>query len=131
MWSVKLANKPFVYSIFEIQYPSGTPTDTQKILTEEFNALISGHAATIDRLIQDSCATPFTGKSHVWLAYWKSIADYQSWWARDEVARFWDTFPEDAGMWKEVLTPSPRRSQYGANQIELSGLRHLGERFDL
>lgn len=34
-------------------------------------------------------------------------------------------------MWKEVLTPSPRRSQYGANQIEPSGLEHLGERFDI
>ncbi|KAJ5491864.1 heme-containing dehydratase [Penicillium expansum] len=131
MWSVKLADKPFVYSIFGIQYPTGNPTKSRKDLTEEFDGLISGHAVHIERLVQDGCATPFTGKSHIWLAYWKSSKDYQRWWARDNVSQFWADLPIDAGMWREVLTPSPRRSQYGANQTEPSGLGHLGERFDI
>ncbi|KAJ5143955.1 heme-containing dehydratase [Penicillium bovifimosum] len=131
MWSAKLADKPFVYSIFGIQYPTGNPTSVQEALTEEFDSLISGHGTHIERLIQDGCATPSAGKSHVWIAYWTSSEEYQKWWTRDDVSQFWASLPSDAGMWREVLTPSPRRSQYGANKNEPSGLGNLGERFDI
>ncbi|KAJ5542180.1 heme-containing dehydratase [Penicillium sp. DV-2018c] len=131
MWSAELPDKPFAYSIFGHQYPTGTPTKAQNALTDEFDNLISGHPAHIERLIQDGCATPSAGKTQVWLAYWKSIEDYQKWWTRDDVSQFWAALPLDAGMWREVLTPSTRRSQYGANQHDPSGLGHLGERFDI
>ncbi|KGO73989.1 heme-containing dehydratase [Penicillium italicum] len=131
MSGVKLADNPFVYSVFGIQYPTGDPTKAQKALTEEFDSLISGHAVYIDKLTQDGCATYLAGKSHVWLGYWKSSESYQTWWARDDVSQFWAALPSDAGMWREILTPSSRRTQYGSSKPTPSGLLSLGERIDL
>lgn len=129
MFGVKFgSDDPFAYTVFGIQYPNGDPSAAQKSRTDEFDALISSHATHIDRLLQHGCASLHSGRTFVWLAYWKSSSDYKRWWERNEVSRFWDSLPADAGVWREVMTPSPRRTQHGTNGKELRGMGHLGER---
>ncbi|KAJ5349014.1 heme-containing dehydratase [Penicillium brevicompactum] len=132
MWTVKFPDdKPFVYSIFGIQYPTGQPNEEQSDLKTRFNDLITGHPDHVDRLIQDGCASIAGGRTHIWLAYWKSNAQYESWWNQKEVVHFWNTLSAGSGMWREILKPSPRRTQYGTNQLSKTGMGHLGDRASL
>lgn len=132
MWTVKFPDdKHFVYSIFGIQYPTGQPSQEQQDLATQFDALISGHPDHVDRLIQDGCASISHGRTQIWLAYWNSIAQYESWWNQQEVSHFWKGLSTEAGMWREILKPSPLRTQYGTNQLSKTGMGHLGERASL
>lgn len=131
MWSVKFpSDEPFVYSIFGIQFSSGDLDETQKSLASQFNALITGHPDHIDRLIQDGCG-PTPGKTQVWLAYWKTSTQFQAWWNQENVSHFWKNLPAGSGIWREILRPSPRRTQYGTNQLSKTGMGHLGDRISL
>jgi hypothetical protein len=132
MYTVKLKDdEPFLYSIFGIQYLTGEPNEDQKARTNAFNNLINGHPTHIDRLMQDGCASISAGKTLIWLAYWKKKQDYQNWWNQKAVSQFWTSLPDDSGMWREILTASPRRSQYGTNQEYETGMGHLGPRVSL
>jgi hypothetical protein len=132
MYTVKFeSDEPFVYSVFGIQYPTGKPSKAQEDRTNEFNSLITGYPSHIDCLMQDGCASISHGTTFVWLAYWKSNQDYQDWWNQKAVSHFWNSLPSDSGIWREILTPSPRRSQYGTNQEHETGMGHLGSRVPL
>lgn len=134
MWGVNLSSaEPFIYSIFGIQYLGSNPTDHQASLIQTFDTLLSGEgtAATTptitDKFIQEGAASVGHGKTQVWLSYWPSSSKYQAWWTSEQVKQFWTSLPADAGMWREILTVSDRRTQYGSNVLTPSGLRHLGE----
>lgn len=55
-----------------------------------------------------------------------SHGDYETWWEQEDVSHFWNDLPCESGMWREVLTPSPRRSQYGINQPHENGMGQFG-----
>ncbi|KAJ5960796.1 heme-containing dehydratase [Penicillium vulpinum] len=132
MWGVKFANdEPFVISIFGIQYPTGEPTDDQEHLTDEFNALMNENPVFVYRLMKDGRGSISAGKTFIWLTYWKTHGDYKAWWEQEDVSHFWKDLPSESGMWREVMKPSPRRSQYGTNQTYENGMGQLGTRVSL
>ncbi|KAI9925591.1 hypothetical protein ASPWEDRAFT_41707 [Aspergillus wentii DTO 134E9] len=128
MWGVRLSPGSFVYSLFGIQFQDEHPNDRQSSLISQFDNLIKHAPTSVERLIQDGGASPNSGKTQVWIAYWKSHPDYQAWWTDPDVSAFWSSLPPDAGMWREIITPHSSRTQHGTNQTTPIGLGHLGDR---
>ncbi|KAL2818371.1 heme-containing dehydratase protein [Aspergillus granulosus] len=125
MWGVKLpASTPVVYSVFGIQHPPEKDKDEQELLVQHFTELITGHPRYVETLEQD---TPVLTRT--WLAYWQSPADFQKWWTSDAVSTFWASLPDDAGIYREILTVPPGLTQHGTNNGDRlsGGLSHLGE----
>ncbi|KAJ5291652.1 hypothetical protein N7478_000903 [Penicillium angulare] len=126
MSAVKISSEePFVYSTFDLQILEYEDIQAKKALQDEFDSLIAPHAAYIDRLVQDRCATP-KGKTILWLSYWKSQSDYLRWWTSEKVSKFWINLSPSAGMWREVMTPNASRTQHMTTKSESIGLGHLG-----
>lgn len=68
MAAVKISSKePLVYSIFGLQNHEIEDNSAKQALRDEFDALISPHAAYLDRFVQDGCATRNRGTTFVWL----------------------------------------------------------------
>lgn len=129
MFGVKLSNKePFVYSVFGLQLPEGDASSQQVTLQDQFDALIADHATHIDRVLQEDDQPTRQRKTFIWLGYWKSLTEYTNWWTGKEVSEFWASLPDNAGMWREIMTPNAGRAQHGTNIEEPAGLGHLGQR---
>lgn len=124
MWATNFPTTgPFVYSIFGIQYPtsSETPPEPQHTLITTFTNLLPS-SNNIDKLIQPSTKTSTQTQTqittHTWLIYWPSPTDYQKWWSQSTVTNFWTSLPDDAGMYREILTIPRTRTQFATNKQE-------------
>ncbi|OJJ53474.1 hypothetical protein ASPSYDRAFT_50979 [Aspergillus sydowii CBS 593.65] len=123
MWGTKLpAETPIVTTIFGIQHHSTKDTDNSALINT-FNTLITNQPARIENLKQDNPVP-----TRIWLTYWPSPAAFQKWWTSEPVASFWASLPDDAGVYREILTVPPGRTQHGTNVSDrISGMAHLGE----
>lgn len=125
MWSVHIdPEKPFVYSIFGVQYKGEKPNEVQQARLDVFDKLISPSANYIENIIQENSTSGTNTK--IWLAYWKSMLLYQEWWKQSDVAEFWTSLPENAGMYREVLTVPRGRTQMGLSAEKKEGMAHVG-----
>ncbi|KUJ12224.1 uncharacterized protein LY89DRAFT_562655, partial [Mollisia scopiformis] len=79
----------------------------------------------IEHLIQSSPSSP-TLKTTLFLAYWPSLPSYQAWWTSAPVTAFWGSLPPSAGMYREILLISPRRTQSGLAGPKKEGMAHVG-----
>lgn len=119
MWAANLpTTEPFVYSIFGVQYPASgeTPPEPQRSLISAFNDLLpsSNH---VDKLIQPPDPTSQSQKqTQIWLIYWSSPTEYEKWWSLPAVTHFWTSLPDDAGMYREILTIPRSRTQFATNK---------------
>ncbi|KAL4815059.1 hem-containing dehydratase protein [Aspergillus spinulosporus] len=120
MWGLKLpANIPIVLAVFGIQR---LEANSANLLIEAFNALFTTSAPTIEHLEQDD-PTP----THLWLTYWPSKAAFETWWNSEPVSSFWSSLPDDAGVYREIMTVPPGRTQHGTNAAErVNGMASLG-----
>ena len=131
MWAVKSpTNEPFVYSFFGIQYSTSgeSPPEPQRSLISTFNTLLpsSNH---IDKLIQPSTDPTTQTQTQIWLIYWSSPTQYENWWSLPAITSFWATLPDDAGMYREVLTIPWSRTQFATNKKEpVVGMGSLSSR---
>ncbi|ETI19869.1 hypothetical protein G647_08883 [Cladophialophora carrionii CBS 160.54] len=111
----------FTYGLFGVQHDSLT-AEKKKIISDLYT-LLGKSAGRIDHLQDESHGVPRDGpRSTVFVAYWLQSADYEKWKATDEVKQFWDNLPDDAGVWREVMTVPKSRYMFAANQDETSGL---------
>ncbi|KAI8675554.1 hypothetical protein NCS57_00456900 [Fusarium keratoplasticum] len=112
----------FLYGIYGIQYQGQSLSGRQLHLVQQFDELIAGQAH-LDRITvpgNDGFAT------QIWLSYWWPES-HAEWWSKPAVKEFWDGLPEDAGMWREVLTVSPSRVQNACTAELKNGLNGLGD----
>ncbi|KAF7596049.1 hypothetical protein BBP40_003830 [Aspergillus hancockii] len=122
MYAVSLPNPdPIVYSIFGIQHPTPTPSTT-KALTTTLDNLLTNAATHTDTLTQDG---PSPYKTTLRLTYWPCLTLYKKWWYSDSVSTFWSTLPNDAGIWREIITVPPARTQSSTNKTTPNGMGHL------
>ena len=123
MWGTKLpAETSRVTTVFGIQLHPSKDTDNFA-LVNAFNTLITNQPARIENLKQDNPVP-----TRIWLAYWPSSAAYQKWWTSQPVASFWASLPDDTGVYREILTVPPERTQHGTNVSDrISGMAHMGE----
>ncbi|KAL4748892.1 hypothetical protein BDW72DRAFT_195334 [Aspergillus terricola var. indicus] len=125
MWGSKLpTNTPIVLAVFGIQR---LEANSSNLLIEAFNALITTNAPTIEHLEQDD-PTP----TRLWLTYWPSRAAFKTWWKSGPVSSFWSSLPDNAGVYREIMTVPPGRTQHGTNAAEMvSGMANLGSFEDI
>lgn len=121
----------FVYTLFGIQQLGDHQSAATKSLIESFDRLFKHTSCYLDRVTQDGIYLPGNdqGKTLVWIATWKTVAEFQAWWTSKDVTTFWASLPSDAGMWREFLTIPYSRSQYKSTQDRTVGLgahyRHI------
>ena len=132
MWGVRLASKPFVRSLFEVQIQGEEPEDQQSVFVDQFDRLIQDHSASLDRPMQDGGADPSPERTHVWLACWESRQAYQTWWTSPDASNLWASLPQKAGMWREIISPQSSHAQHGTNgRLASIGLGPLRSRISI
>ena len=125
MWGVDFEEGgAFIYSVFGLQYETSFSREESTSLLTVFNELITASAPYLDNIIQDG---PGEYTTRIWLAYWPSPEIYSSWWESAPVKDFWAALPEDAGVWREVMTVSGRRTQFGTNKEQPNGLGSIAK----
>lgn len=127
MWGVEFpSDEPFAYSVIGVQYEGETPSEVTWSLIQELDELIKSSAKHTDHLVEDG-RNHFAGwNSRVWLSYWSTSKEHDEWWQSPAVTKFWSSLPADAGVYREVLRVSPRRTQLGTNKERESGMGHIG-----
>lgn len=127
MWGVEFtSDEPFAYSVFGVQYEGETPREATWSLIQELDSLITSSATHTDPLVENGHGHLAGWKSRVWLSYWSTSSEYDAWWQSPAVTKFWGSLPADAGVYREVMRVSPRRTQLGTNKERESGLGHIG-----
>ncbi|KAF5005074.1 hypothetical protein FDECE_8491 [Fusarium decemcellulare] len=117
------AGDKFLYGIFGIQHRGEEPAGQQAELIDRFEELIKGKTH-IDRIVHPGDGGLGT---RIWLSYWQPEA-YTEWWASEPVKSFWDSLPDNAGIWREILTVTPTRNQNAVTAENKNGLNGLGEK---
>ncbi|EXJ53656.1 uncharacterized protein A1O5_13108 [Cladophialophora psammophila CBS 110553] len=111
----------FTYGLFGVQHEELT-AEKKKTISALYG-LLSQSADRVDHLQDESHGAPREGpKCTTFVAYWLKSSDYEKWKETDEVKQFWDSLPDDAGVWREVMTVPKSRYMFAANQHETSGL---------
>lgn len=132
MWGVEFtSDEPFAYSVIGVQYQGETPRETTWSLIRKLDELLLGSSAAAgpahtDHLVEDGHGHLQGWKSRIWLSYWATSKEYDAWKQSPPVAEFWNALPTDAGVYREVLRVSPRRTQLGTNKEKESGMGHIG-----
>ncbi|KAK2735531.1 aldoxime dehydratase [Colletotrichum kahawae] len=114
----------FIYGIFGVQYSGDEPAGRQLDLIQSFDALIDGKAH-LDRIVYPTKNKPFG--TQIWLSYWHPET-YAEWWASSPVQEFWNSLPDDAGVWRETLTVDVGRTQNACTADLKNGVNGLGEK---
>lgn len=128
MWTIE---KPaeggsFVYSLFGVQLLGENKSATTISLIESFDALIKDTDCYLDRVTQDGIHLPGQGvQTQVWIATWKTVAQFEAWWTSSDVVAFWESLSSDAGIWREFLTIPYSRTQYKSTQDRKVGIGAL------
>ncbi|KAJ9616399.1 hypothetical protein H2200_000117 [Cladophialophora chaetospira] len=114
----------FTYGLFGVQHDALT-AEKKKYISELYT-LLSHSAGRVDHLQDESHGVSRDEpRSTTFVAYWLKSADYEKWKNTEEVKQFWDNLPDDAGVWREVMTVPKSRYMFAANQHETSGLATL------
>jgi hypothetical protein len=114
------------YGLFGVQHESLT-TDKRKIISTLYS-LLSKSAGRVDHLQDQSHRLPRDGpRSTTFIAYWLRSADYEAWRETGPVKEFWDSLPDDAGVWREVMTVPKSRFMHASSQDVKSGIATLLE----
>jgi hypothetical protein len=114
------------YGLFGIQYNFLTPEKRRTIIT--LYTLLVKSAGQVDYLQDEYHGLPHDGpKSTTFVAYWLRSDEYEKWKNTEPVKAFWEGLPEDAGVWREVMTVPKSRFTHGSSRDVKSGIATLLE----
>ena len=112
------------YGLFGVQHDSITP-EKRKIVSTLYS-LLAKSAGRVDHLQDQSHGLPRDGpKSTTFVAYWLRSEDYEKWKETEPVKEFWERLPDDAGVWREVMTVPKSRFMHASSQNIESGIASL------
>lgn len=112
------------YGLFGVQHESLTPEKRKVILY--LYSLLAESAGRVDHLQDQSHGLPRgSPKSTTFIAYWLRSEDYQKWKETEPVKGFWASLPDDAGVWREVMTVPKSRFMHASSQNVESGIATL------
>jgi hypothetical protein len=107
--------------LFGVQYKDIT-TEKQKTIST-LSKLIEASAGHVDCVLNEQHAeTSPSCSTLIFVAYWASSSDYRSWWTQGDVQDFWRSLPEDAGVWREVMTVPESRFMHASTHDKKTGL---------
>lgn len=116
----------FTIGLFGIQHEVLTVQKKSTIAT--LYNLLQQSANRFDHLQDESHGLPRDGPhSTTFVAYWLRSEDYKSWKDTESVKKFWDNLPDDAGVWREVMTVPKSRFMHASSQPVKSAMGHLLE----
>jgi hypothetical protein len=111
----------YVIALFGVQYQNLAP-EKQKT-TSRLLKLLEDSAGHVDCLLDEQhSASSASCSTLIFVAYWGSSSDYQSWWAREDVQDFWRSLPDDAGVWREVMIVSDSRFMHASTADKMTGM---------
>ncbi|KAL3475580.1 hem-containing dehydratase protein [Aspergillus californicus] len=130
MWAATLPpSTPIVISIFGIQHHPQTQSNPND--ESNTNPLIKPLTALLPKSTNTTHITQTTPvHTEIWLTYWPSPTTYHEWWTSDPVSSFWSSLADNAGIYREILTVPPSRTQHGTNtntEEKMQGMAVLGE----
>lgn len=116
----------FTYGLFGVQHEPLTPEKRKTI--SALYSLLSKSAGRVDHLQDQSYGLPRDKpKSTTFVAYWLHSADHEAWKETAPVKEFWESLPDDAGVWREVMTVPKSRFMHASSQDVKSGIATLLE----
>jgi Haem-containing dehydratase len=111
----------YVIALFGIQYKDITP-EKQKMASTVLR-MIEASAGQVDCLLDDQEDGCNDGCSTIlFVAYWASSSDYRAWWSQNDVQSFWRSLPDDAGVWREVMTVPESRFMHASTADKKTGM---------
>lgn len=114
----------FTYGIFGVQHEELTPEKASFIST--LYKLLSSSANRVDHLQDESHGLPRHGpRSTTFIAYWLCSNSYKEWKETSPVKEFWASLPDDAGVWREVMTVPKSRFMFASSQPVASAMGTL------
>lgn len=116
----------FTIGLFGVQHEFLTVE--KKTTIAALYSLLQQSANRLDHLQDESHGLPRDGPhSTTFVAYWLRSEDYESWKDAESVKKFWDDLPDDAGVWREVMTVPKSRFMHASSQPVKSAMGHLLE----
>ncbi|KAE9980832.1 hypothetical protein BLS_008161 [Venturia inaequalis] len=116
----------FTIGLFGIQHEVLTEEKKKTITT--LYSLLQQSANHLDHLQDESHGLSRNGPhSTTFIAYWLRSEDYKSWKYTESVKKFWNELPDDAGVWREVMTVPKSRFMHASSQPVKSAMGHLLE----
>jgi len=116
----------FTIGLFGVQHE--VLTVEKKSTIAALYSLLTQSADRLDHLQDESHGLPRDGPhSTTFVAYWLRAEDYKNWKETDAVQKFWHELPDDAGVWREVMTVPKSRFMHASSQPVASGIAHLLE----
>jgi hypothetical protein len=110
-----------VIALFGVQYKDIT-TEKQKTISA-LSKLIEASAGHVDCVLNEQHAwTSPSCSTLIFVAYWASSSDYRSWWTQGDVQELWHSLPDDAGVWREVMTVPESRFMHASTHDKKTGL---------
>ncbi|KAH8687930.1 heme-containing dehydratase protein [Tricladium varicosporioides] len=114
----------FTYGVFGVQYETLTAEKKKQIAT--LYSLLSQSADRVDHLQTQNHGFPSVGpSSSTFIAYWISSEEYEKWKETSSWKEFWSGLPDDAGVWREVMTVPKSRFMHASSQEVGSGMSSL------
>ncbi|TVY71383.1 Phenylacetaldoxime dehydratase [Lachnellula suecica] len=115
----------FTYALFGVQYHTLTPSKAATIAS--LHKLLASSADRVDILREESHGHGLDQnqndlKTTIFVAYWLRSQDYQKLKDSEPFTKFWSSLPDDAGVWREVMTVPKSRYMYAASQPLKAGL---------
>ncbi|KAL1301911.1 hypothetical protein AAFC00_006089 [Neodothiora populina] len=117
----------FTYAIFGVQHPTMSAEKKRQIST--LHDLLSSSAGRVDQLCDEDHGTKggHMPPSTTFVAYWLRSSDYEEFAQSKAFADFWNDLPDDAGVWREVMTVPKARYMFAASQEVKWGLATMSE----
>ncbi|TID22294.1 hypothetical protein E2P81_ATG11399 [Venturia nashicola] len=114
----------FAIGVFGIQHQ--VLTEEKKTTIATLYSLLRQSADRLDHLQDESHGLPRDGPhSTTFVSYWLRSEDYKSWMDSESVRKFWNDLPDDAGVWREVMTVPKSRFMHASSQPVKSAMGHL------
>ncbi|KAB8221135.1 hem-containing dehydratase protein [Aspergillus novoparasiticus] len=111
-----------VYTIFGIQHHT---QDTPSPLSTQLTILLTPHLPSKNTtLLTHPGPDPLTTTIHLTSRPTKTF--YEERWHSDPVTTFWNTLPDDAGIYRETITVAVERTQHSTNKPISPGMGCLG-----
>lgn len=112
----------FVYGLFGVQHTGSTISQREHIYISTLQCFFSDSASRFEYHKEE--ISQRDGKkafSSLFVAYWSSIDQFEEFKVQSNVQTFWDSLPDDAGVWQEIIIASTNRFQFGTNSQVQTG----------
>jgi len=116
--------KPILLTIGQFGVQHADFTETKKSFVATLYKLLSQSADRLDHFQDENLdGSQRAGPpiSTTFVAYWLHSSAYEAWKSSEPVKAFWASLPDDAGVWREVMTVPQSRFTHQSDQDQPSG----------